>query len=98
MIIGVLLVVFTPAFRYTIGIRETVLYIRIVGIIMVAITSGVLLATRKVEKDRVPSWVCFLLVVLLGSLFLANTVIREVSNAIKGRGIYRDLASQSYQE
>ena len=96
LILGLALVIVPPIVRSAIGVREVILYFRITGTMMVAMSAGAILASRKGVKDKVPTWLLFIFTTLIGSLFLANTVIREIGNAIRGDGIYQDVVNQTY--
>lgn len=98
LILGLVLVIFPPIIRTVIGVREVILYLRITGTIMVAMSAGAIFARRKGVKDKIPPWLLFILATLIGSLFLANTIIREVGNAMRGNGIYQNITSQTEQK
>lgn len=57
---------------------------------MAAMAAGMMITAKK-KKEVIPMWLFILIFVVISSLFLANTTIREVTNSLSGLGIYRDL-------
>lgn len=100
LVIGVSLVLLTPiiAIQLNIGSPFAVLFLRVTGTMIAAISGGVVLVYRKDSgKYGIPSWLSLLLFIILGGLFLANTTIRTITEMAKNEGVYK-VIDQNYQK
>ena len=100
LVIGISLVVLTPIIAIQLNIVSpfTVLFIRVTGAMILALSAGVVLAYRKDSgKYGIPPWLSLTVFIILGGLFLANTTIRTVIEMVNNKGVYK-VIDQNYQK